>query len=195
MLQQACPNLPAHLWAIIAGHALAAADGPVAVLKTAATLLAVSHDVSLSELLIHLMVHRSAATKVNTKHPTTPTQVAAAVRGVPLRLDFQAAPEADVRLLPPLAATLSLHTLLLSADHASGEALLRSPAISARSGSSLRRLAATAACTDTLRRFPGLQELHLHAGAVEWLYPGGRDGNIPTPTFQPAEGTFQEMQS
>lgn len=116
------------------------------------------------------------------------------MREVPLRLDFRAAPEAAVQLLLPLAATLSLHTLLLSAEHASGESLLRSPAISARSGSSLRRLAATAACTDTLRRFPGLQELHLHAGAVEWLYPGGRDGKIPAPTFQPAEGTFQEVQ-
>lgn len=100
------------------------------------------------------------------------------MREVPLRLDFRAAPEADVQLLLPLAATLSLHTLLLSAEHASGESLLRSPAISARSGSSLRRLAATVACTDTLRRFPGLQELHLHAGAVEWLYPGGRDAVV-----------------
>ena len=43
----ACPHLPVHLWAVIARHALAAADGPVAALKAAATLLAVSHDVSL----------------------------------------------------------------------------------------------------------------------------------------------------
>lgn len=94
------------------------------------------------------------------------------MREVPLCLDFRAAPEADVQLLLPLAATMSLHTLLLSAEHASGESLLHSPAVTARSGSSLRRLAATVACTDTLRRFPGLQELHLHAGAVEGLYPG-----------------------
>lgn len=60
--QEACPNLPTHLWAIIAGHALAAADGPVAALKMAATLLAVSHDVSLPELLTQLNIAPLTAT-------------------------------------------------------------------------------------------------------------------------------------
>lgn len=60
--QEACPNLPTHLWAIIAGHALAAADGPVAALKMAATLLAVSHDVSLPELLTQLYIAPLTAT-------------------------------------------------------------------------------------------------------------------------------------
>ncbi|PRW57632.1 seleno O isoform B [Chlorella sorokiniana] len=143
-----CPPLPVHLWALIAkhAHAQAAADGPVAALKTAATLLTVSHD------------------------------VAAAVGEVPLRLDFSAASEADLELLRPLADTLSIDTLLLGAQHASGESLLRLPAVAARSGGSLRRLAATVACTDTLQRFSGLQELHLHAGAVEQLYPAVLQG-------------------
>lgn len=46
--QPACPYLPVHLGASVAGHALAAAaaDGCVAALRTAAALLAVSHDVS-----------------------------------------------------------------------------------------------------------------------------------------------------
>ncbi len=97
------------------------------------------------------------------------------MREVPLRLDFRAAAEDELNLLQPLAATLQLHALLLGAQHSSGESLLRSYAVTARSGGSLRRLAATVACTDTLQRYPGLQELHLHAGAVEQLYPGKFD--------------------
>lgn len=93
------------------------------------------------------------------------------MREVPLRLDFRAASEEELALLLPLATTLPLHTLLLGAHHASGEALLRSQAVGGRSGGSLRRLAATLACTDTLQHFPALRELHLHAGAVERLYP------------------------
>ncbi len=45
--------------------------------------------------------------------------------------------------------------------------------VEAASAASLRRLAATVACTDTLQRFPALAELHLHAGVLERLYPGG----------------------
>lgn len=45
--------------------------------------------------------------------------------------------------------------------------------VEAASAASLRQLSATVACTDTLQRFPALAELHLHAGVVERLYPGG----------------------
>ena len=105
--------------------------------------------------------------------PPLPVQVADAVRHVPLQLDLRSATEEELQLVLPLATTLPLNTLLLSPHHASGEALLRCNAVAARSGGSLHRLGATVACTDTLQRFAQLRELHLHAGVLERLYPGG----------------------
>lgn len=103
-------------------------------------------------------------------------QVADAVRHVPLQLDLRSATEDELELVLPLATALALHMLLLGPHHVCGEALLRCKRVAARSGGSLRWLAATVACTDTLQQYLQLQELHLHAGVLERLYPGEGSG-------------------
>lgn len=76
------------------------------------------------------------------------------MREVPLQLDLSAAPEADLALLPPLLlrGRLPLAALRLAPRHAAGEALLRQDRVVEASCRSLRVLAATVACTDTLQR-------------------------------------------
>ena len=96
----------------------------------------------------------------------------AATRDVCLRLDLRSAPEDALPRLLPLLSALRCHSLLLAPRHAGGEALLRAAPVRAASGASLRCLAASLACTDTLARFPALEELHLHAGVLDTLYPG-----------------------
>ena len=72
----------------------------------------------------------------------------------------------------PLLTALPLGQLVLAPRHAgSAESLLRCDAVAAASSASLRRLAATVACTDTLQRYLRLEELHLHAGVLGRLYP------------------------
>ena len=99
-------------------------------------------------------------------------QVSAALQEEPLRLDLRQAPEEDLQLLLPLLTALPLGQLVLAPRHAgSAESLLRCDAVAAASSASLRRLAATVACTDTLQRYLRLEELHLHAGVLGRLYP------------------------
>ena len=100
-------------------------------------------------------------------------QVSAALQEEPLRLDLRQAPEEDLQLLLPLLTALPLGQLVLAPRHSgSAESLLRCDAVAAASAASLRRLAATVACTDTLQRYLRLEELHLHAGVLGRLYPG-----------------------
>ena len=106
--------------------------------------------------------------------------IAAALQEVPLHLDLREAPEEHLYFLPPLLKALPFEELLLAPRHASSaEALLRSDDMAAASAISLRRLAASVACTDTLQRYPRLEELQLYAGVLGRLYPGGCLGPVP----------------
>lgn len=130
-----CLFLPRPLWCLIIRHGLAAAaaEGHFEALRLAAVLLATSRH------------------------------VAAACREVALHLDLSKAPEEDLALLLPLLTAVPLRQLLLAPWHAAGaEALLRCDAVVALSAPTLRHLAATVACTDTLQAsdMPGAAALY-----------------------------------
>lgn len=59
-----------------------------------------------------------------------------------------------------------------------GDEILRDPRFRALSAASLRELAASVCCTDTLQPFRGLQLLHLQVGGLcAWVQQlWGRDG-------------------
>lgn len=89
-------------------------------------------------------------------------EVAAAARGVPLRLDLRGA--TDVAVVKALLSAAPVSHLWLRPDMGADD-VLRAPAVRALSCTSLVELSANISCTDTLQAFPNLRQLHLQVSS------------------------------